>query len=343
MAAGFTRFVGLLTLVLVPWLPTARAADGPEKAWVVLALPNPEITPDWQSYAPPECQANPVACALDHRFWELWDFSNFSTAIDAAFSKIAAQGSYYGVIPILPLSDTETFRNNIALLWNYAVQYGLAFDPSVFPKWKFGAEWCYLYSSGAPANCPVVSGTSTAVAYSKILDLMDYVQSLGDGCAEGSYNHQFALWYGWRDFSPGFDVLDSFWTSLPTGPCNHQAAYTIWLDEPYAGIPEIKPFQDHVVNDYQGQLWIITELYSRSALETYGQLYTPYQVVDTGFAGAPSPADWARGICSKWRDSLFSPDNLIIWTYFDRDVPPLEHYGGLIGHSLADVTSVCQY
>jgi len=97
------------------------------------------------------------------------------------------------------------------------------------------------------------------------------------------------------------------------------------------------------VNDYQGELWIITELYSGSALGTYGQLYTPYQVVDTGFAGALSPADWARGICSKWRDSLFSPDTLIIWTYFDRDVPPLEHYGALIEHNLAEVTSVCQY
>jgi hypothetical protein len=176
----------------------------------------------------------------------------------------------------------------------------------------------------------------------KILDLMDYVQSLGDWCADGSYNHRFAVWYGWRDFSPGFDVLDNFWTSLPTSPCNHQAGYTTWLDEPYAGAPEIKPFQDHVVNDYQTELWVITELYSAASLNTYGQFYAPYQIVDTGFSSAPSLDDWARGLCSKWRDSLSAPDRLVVWTYFDRDVPPIERYAALIGQNLADITSVCQ-
>ncbi len=51
----------------------------------------------------------------------------------------------------------------------------------------------------------------------------------------------------------------------------------------------------------------------------------------------------ARGLCSKWRDYLSAPDQLIVWTYFDRDVPPLERYRALIRGSLAEVTSICLY
>lgn len=321
---------------------SAHAANGPQTSSIVLTLPNPEITPNWQSFAPPECASNPAACALDHRFWELWDLNNFADAIDASFSKIAAQGNYSGFIPILPLGDTPTFQANIALLAQYAAKYGLAFDPSIFPKWKFGAEWCYLYSDSAPAGCPAQDGTSVAVAYVKLVALMGFIQSLGDSCADGSYNRRVAVWYGWRDASPGFQVLDNFWHSLPNSPCNHQSAYTIWLDEPFAGVPEIKAFQDHSITDHEGEQWVITELYGARPLDDYAHLYDPYQIVDTGFSGAPSAVEWANRMCVRWRDTLSQPDKLIVWTYFDRDVAPFEHYGALIGQSLADITSICQ-
>jgi len=31
-------------------------------------LPNPEVTPNWRTYAPTDCQSNPDACAQDNRF-----------------------------------------------------------------------------------------------------------------------------------------------------------------------------------------------------------------------------------------------------------------------------------
>src|SRR5262245_50746266 len=258
-ASGFSvLFSCLVALTPLPAAPaTAFADSGPQIGWMVITLPNPEVTPDWREYAPPQCASNPDQCALDHRFWELWDFSAFAHAIDAAFATIAGDGNYYGVIPIVPLGDTATYWNNIRLLYDYAANHGLAFDPAIFPKWKWGAESCYLYLEGAPADCAIVPGTSTAVAYQKLLDLMDFVQDLGGGCPPDS-NHRFALWYGWRPSSPGFDVLHTFWHTLPTTPCNHQQAYVTWLDTPFAPsgvVPEVAQLQAHVVNDHQLPFW----------------------------------------------------------------------------------------
>ena len=41
-----------------------------------------------------------------YSLWDLWDFSVFGDAIDQAFSRIASEGNYYGIVPILPLGDT---------------------------------------------------------------------------------------------------------------------------------------------------------------------------------------------------------------------------------------------
>jgi hypothetical protein len=172
---------------------------------------------------------------------------------------------------------------------------------------------------------------------------MDFVQDLGGGCPSDSSSHQLALWYGWRPSSPGFDVLHNFWHALPTTPCNHRQAYATWLDTPFAPsgvVPEVAQLQAHVVNDHQLPFRVITEAYSQSQLLSYGGLYAPFQTVVTGYSGAPTTADWASHMCMNWR-AAGQPGGLGVWTYADRDVPPLERYGALIGGSLPDVTSVC--
>lgn len=178
MRRSLQLMVLLVLLILSSPVSYVSGADGPQSASMVIVLPNPGVTPGWRDFAPPECKANPEDCVKDsHGFWE-WDFKNFADAIDAAFRKIAAAG-YRRVVPIIPLSDTLTFTDNIKLMFAYAAKYGLAFDPAIFPKYKWGAEWCYLYSSGAPADCAVVDVTSRrAVAYVKMTELMNYVQPL---------------------------------------------------------------------------------------------------------------------------------------------------------------------
>ena len=144
-------------LVLVSTLSTftcvsAMAATGPSTAWNVFTLPNPQVTPNWRTYAPSPCQSDPDACANDHRFWELWNFSNFQSAIDASFSAIQSKGKYQGVMMILPLGDTTAYWNNIQLMYKSAAGHGVQLEVVLFPKWKYGAEYCYLYKTGAPSG-----------------------------------------------------------------------------------------------------------------------------------------------------------------------------------------------
>ena len=47
---------------------------------------------------------------------------------------------------------------------------------------------------------------------------------------------------------------------------------------------------------------------------------------------------WAKELLSRWKDTLMKPDQLAVWTYFDRDIPTIESYAALIGDRLADVT-----
>ena len=151
-------------------------------------------------------------------------------------------------------------------------------------------------------------GTSTAVAYDKIKDVMNYVQSLGGPCPTGSYRHRSSIWYGWREVSPGFAALDTLWHS----PCNHQAAYSVWLDSPFVGVREIAQFQQHITNDHQLSLPVVTELYSSEDLGNKRQLYAPYQLVVTGVWGAPTVLAWAKELLSKWKDTLMKPDQLAV-------------------------------
>src|ERR1700757_618260 len=168
-----TLSVRLLLLVSVSTVFTftcvaAVVATGPSTAWNVLTLPNPQITPNWRTYAPSSCQSNPDACATDQRFWELWNFSNFQSAIDSTFSAVHSMGGYQGVMMILPLTDTTAYWNNLTLMYRSAAAHGVQLEVVVFPKWQYGAEYCYLYKTNAPSVCQLISGTSSAVAYSKL-------------------------------------------------------------------------------------------------------------------------------------------------------------------------------
>ena len=104
-------------------------------------------------YAPSACQSSPEACAKDNRFWEQWDFSNFRTAIDSTFGAVKGQGKYQGIMMILPLGDSPNYWKNIRLMYNSAASHGVQLEAVVFPKWKYGGEYCYLYKSNAPAGC----------------------------------------------------------------------------------------------------------------------------------------------------------------------------------------------
>jgi hypothetical protein len=216
---------------------------GPQTAWIVATLPNPQMTPNWRSYAPSDCASDPDACTNDHRFWEEWDFSPFKAGIDASFTAIASQGKYQGVIVVMPLADSSLFWSNIQLIYNSAAAHGLSFQPVLFPKFKYGSgEWCYLYSTGAPSvSCQIASGT-TALAYQQLLKEMNFIQNLGGACSSGTYTRPVSIWYGWSS-EPGYDVLSRFWNSLSTSGCNLRASYVTWLDTPYTTVPEVKQLQ----------------------------------------------------------------------------------------------------
>lgn len=239
--------VGAFVLLTAMLTRSAAAASGPQQAWNVFTLPNPQVTPGWRTYAPADCQSNPDACAQDNRFWEEWDFSNFQAAIDGSFGAVSALGQYQAAMILLPLGDTPTYWNNIQLMYQSAAAHGVQLQFVLFPKWKYGAEYCYLYKSGAPSACQLVSGTTTAVAWQQLLKLMNFVQNLRGTCAANSFNLQFAVWYGWSDFSPGYSALKNFWQSLPTrsasNNCNLQASYITWLDTPFTSTPEVEKLQ----------------------------------------------------------------------------------------------------
>lgn len=328
----------------------ATSQSGIQTGWIVVTLPNPEVTPDWRAVAPPECAGSEDQlrqCANNHQFWDLWDFTNFADAIDAVFERIAAQGQYTGVIPLITLGDTPAYWNNIHLMHAAAVSHGLAFAPVIFPKWKWGAEWCYLYPTAAPASCDVDSQTGAAVAYEKMMDLMDFVQNLDGGCPPEAFNDPFAIWYGWDPaFRPGFGVIQDFWHALPASPCNHQAAYALWADDPFVAdadsrIPEVGQLQTHIVSDHQQPFWVRTELYGGHVTLFNSQRYSPYQVVVTGIWAASDAGAWASALCDKWT-SIAQPSLLAVWTYFDRDTGADERYGALAGGNLADITAICQ-
>lgn len=336
----------LVSAVLTFISVNGTAATGPSTAWNVFTLPNPQITPNWRSYAPSPCQSNPDACGEDQRFWEQWNFSNFGSAIDAAFSAVHSMGKYQGVMMILPLGDTTAYWDNINLMYESAAGHGVQLEVVLFPRWQYGPEYCYLYKSGAPSGCHTVSGTTNAVAYRKLLKLMKFVQTLSGACTAGTYNRGFAVWYGWSDFSPGYSHLKNFWQSLPTNDapsgCNLQASYITWLDTPYSGLPEVKQLQTYVRTQLKLAYWVDTELYSAAQLQTYYKTYSPYQTIITGYWGASDTANWARGMCTNW-NTASNPTRLGAWTFYDRDLPNPESYRSYINGSMAAIGSICTY
>ncbi|HEX4786348.1 MAG TPA: hypothetical protein VH350_18555 [Candidatus Sulfotelmatobacter sp.] len=344
-----TRLVRLL--IVVSTIPVfsaigARAADGPQTSWNVFTLPNPQVTPNWRTYAPAACQSDPDACAKDHRFWEQWNFSNFQTAIDSSFAAVNALGKYHGVMMILPLGDTTAYWNNVQLMYNSAAAHGVQLQTVLFPKWKYGAEYCYLYNNSAPSGCQLLSGTTTALAYQKLLNLVNFVQTLSGSCSAGSFNRQFAVWYGWSNFSPEYGVLKSFWQSLPTNAissgCNLQASYITWLDTGYSGTAEVQRLQRYVVKQLKHPYWVNTELYSTAQLQQYDTTYAPYQTIITGYWGASDVASWAQGMCTKWNTAL-QPVRLGAWTFYDQDLASSELYRSYINGAMATIGSICTY
>jgi hypothetical protein len=324
----------------------AMAATGPSTAWNVFTLPNPQVTPNWRSYTPSACQSNPDACATDQRFWLLWNFSNFQSGIDSTFSAVHSMGKYQGVMMILPLGDTTAYWNNIKLMYKSAAGHGVQLEVVVFPKWQFGAEYCYLYKSGAPSGCQLASGTTNAVAYGEMLKLMKFVQTLSGSCTSGTYHRRFAVWYGWKDFSPGYSRLKNFWQSLPTNDassgCNLQASYITWLDTPYSALPEVKQLQNYVLTQLKRAYWVNTELYSTAQVQTYYKTYAPYQTIITGYWGASDVAGWGQGMCTKWKAAL-NPSRLGAWTFYDPDLANSESYRAYINGSMATIGSICTY
>lgn len=333
-------------LALMLTSSAAFAASGPQTTWSVFTLPNPQVTPDWRTYAPADCAATPDACAQDHRFWEEWDFSNFQTAIDTSFGAVKALGQYQSVMLLLPLGDTPAYWNNLQLMYQSAVSHGVQLQVVVFPKWKYGAEYCYLYGSGAPSACQLAAGTTTAVAYQKLVKLMDFVQNLGGVCSTSTYRMQVAVWYGWSDFSPGYGGLKGFWQSLPKkgaiSRCNLQASYVTWLDTGYSGTSEVKQLQQYVVTKLRLPYWVNTELYSTAQIQQYDSTYAPYQTIITGFWGATDITTWAQGMCSKWNTAL-QPARLGVWTMYDRDLGTIEYYRSYLNDTMAAVNAVCTY
>jgi hypothetical protein len=323
-------------------LSSAGATSGPQTAWSVFTLPNPVVTPSWRGYAPEACTSNPDACAGDSRFWEKWDFSVFSSAIDDSFKAVSLQGKYQAAMMIMPLGDTPTFWNNIQLVYQSAASKGVALQVVLYPKWKYGAEWCYLYNAKAPASCPTVTGTTTAVAYQQLRKLMSFVENRGSGCANSSVNIPFAIWYGWHNFSPGYDVLRNFWQSLPTSGCNLRASYITWLDTAFAGTPEVLRLQQYATKVLNQPYWVNTELYTTAQILQYSAAYAPYQTIITGYWGAADVTRWAQGLCSKWNTAL-QPARLAAWTFYDRDVSPIELYRSYINGSMAVIGSICTY
>jgi hypothetical protein len=338
------RPVSLLACAFVLFLACgiAVAASGPQTAWNVFTLPNPQVTPNWRAYAPADCRSAPDACAADHRFWEEWNFNNFQSAIDASFAVVHSLGKYQGVMLNLPLGDTPAYWSNIQLMYQLAARHGVQLEIALFPKWKYGAEYCYLYNNQAPSGCQLLSGTTTAVAYQKLMNLMNFVQNLGGSCTGGSYKYPFAVWYGWGQFSPGYGALKNFWQSLPTSSCNLQASYITWLDSGFAGTPEVLQLQRYVVGGLHRYYRVNTELYSSSQILQYQTTYAPYQTIITGYWGASDAASWAQGMCAAWNTAL-RPARLGVWTFYDRDVPNFEEYRSYINGSMAVIGSICAY
>ncbi len=321
---------------------------GPQIAWMVVTLPNPQVTPNWRTYAPADCLPDPSVCAEDQRFWEEWDFSTFAQAIDSSFTAMASQGRYYGVMLLMPLTDSATFWNNIQLMYSSAASHNLAFQAVLFPKFKYSvpnasgpnAESCYLYKASAPGTCQTVTGTTTAVAYQQLLKLMDFVENLGGACSGGASNRPFSIWYGWSSL-PGYAVLRSFWKSLPTTPCNLQASYITWLDTGYSGAPEVEQLQDYVTQTLGQPYWVNTELYSSAQIQQYATTYSPYQTVITGYYGATTTAAWAQGMCTNWKTAA-QPGTLGLWNFSDRDVAPIELYRAYINGAMANANQICK-
>lgn len=174
-------------------------------------------------------------------------------------------GKYQGVMLILPFSDIAAYWNNIRLMYKSAVSHAVQLQVDVFPKWKYGPGYCYLYKTGAPSGCQLVSGTTNAVAYQKLLQLTNFVQTLTGSCTTGSYNSRVAVWYGWSEFSPGYRALKNFWQSLPKkaslSGCNLRASYITWLDTGYSGTPEVQQLQTYVVTQIKRAYWVNTELH----------------------------------------------------------------------------------
>ena len=52
-------------------------------------------------------------------------------------------------------------------MYDSANNHGVQLQLVVFPKWKFGGEYRYLYNSNAPAACPVASGTTHGCGFQK--------------------------------------------------------------------------------------------------------------------------------------------------------------------------------
>ncbi len=360
----------LLMVCATAWAQTSltktTAASGPTQAWNVFTLPNEAVTPNWKSnkaYIPKDCRSRTDVCADDHRFWEEWDFTkDFATAIDKAFAAVASQGNYQSVMVLMPLTAAGHFQDNYRTIASSAAAHGVTLEPVLFPKWKYGAEWCYLYQyatdSNVQSNCTLEPGTNKTLAFEALVAVMDFTLSLG-GCPDSSTTPGagFTIWYGWASSefpqqdtqaNPG-DILKNFWKSLGgvTGTtCNLQSAYITWLDTDYTDNPnhDVQKFQQWVQSQPGNKVqWVNTELYSDSQITNGASLYLPHQTVITGYWDAADITAWAQGMCSKWTTALNQPQ-FGVWTFYDRDVDrPYELYRSYINNQMADVGSFCTY
>lgn len=224
-------------------------------------------------------------------FYVYEDLNSYKEFIREDFDLISRV--YNTLIVVVPAEDRELFYSNLRLLDSLASEKSLKIFWAIFPKWKYGAEWDYLYP-GTRMN-------------KLLLEVMSYLSNLNS-------TWLIAVWYGWRDRADPREVI-SFYESLPE---KLKPFYALWLDQPYVEVAR-------GLVEHDPKFLTVTELYSEAAISAYSGMLKRQMIV-TGYYGARSPEDWLSGISRKL--SLVKGFNryLGVWIYYDLNDGHGEEY-----------------
>lgn len=153
---------------------------------------------------------------------------------------------------------------------------------------------------------------------------MDFLTTL-------SSTWRIAIWYGWTSKNDPSKDIPSFYASLPE---KLRKIYTPWFDSPFvsAAVKEGFPQVAKELN-----LTVITELYSPSQIEKYGNAFKN-QIIVTGYPGARSSRQWVNSILHLLSylhyNSSVLPRYLIIWIYWDHNDGSGQDYTAYINGTL---------